>query len=41
LPTMVWVTGDFFIGYPIAAWLAFIPNMVAAYFIARRKTAFS
>jgi uncharacterized membrane protein len=41
LPTMVWITGDFFVGYPIAAWLAFVPNMIVAYFITRAKPSLS
>lgn len=36
LPVLTSVTGDFFIGYSITAWMAFVPNLIVAYFIARR-----
>jgi uncharacterized membrane protein len=38
LPITTLITGDFFKAYPVAAWLAFIPNMVVAYFIVKNKT---
>ncbi len=37
LPIFTIVMGGFFKGYPIAAWMAFIPNMVFAYFIVAKK----
>lgn len=38
LPLTTLLLGNFFKAYPIAAWLAFIPNMIAAYFIVKKKT---
>ena len=39
LPLTTLILGNFFKAYPIAAWLAFVPNMVVAYFIVRKKAA--
>ncbi len=38
LPLATLILGSFFKAYPIAAWLAFVPNMVVAYFIVRKRT---
>lgn len=38
LPLTTFILGNFFKAYPIAAWLAFVPNMFVAYFIVRNKT---
>jgi hypothetical protein len=38
LPITTLLLGNFFKAYPIAAWLAFVPNMIAAYFIVKKKT---
>lgn len=39
LPLTTWLLGSFFKAYPIAAWLAFIPNMIVAYLIVNKRTA--
>ena len=36
LPLLVVTIGDYNIAYPISAWLCWIPNIIVAYFIARR-----
>ena len=37
LPLTTFILGNFFKAYPIAAWLAFVPNMFVAYFIVRKN----
>ena len=37
LPLTTLVLGNFFKAYPIAAWLAFVPNMMIAFFIVKNK----
>jgi hypothetical protein len=40
LPLFSWYFGNFFKAYPLAAWMAFIPNLIVAYFIIQKnKTA--
>lgn len=39
LPVATLLSGSFFTGYPIAAWLAFIPNMIVAFFMVQRRKA--
>ena len=40
LPLFTWYFGNFFKAYPLAAWMAFIPNLIVAYFIIQKnKTA--
>ncbi len=36
LPILIGVTGDFITAYQIVAWLAWVPNLIVAYFITRR-----
>lgn len=38
LPLITLLLGNFFKAYPIAAWLAFVPNIIVAYFIVKNKT---
>lgn len=37
MPLMIFVCGDFITGYTIAAWLCWVPNLIAAYFISKNK----
>jgi len=39
LPLLTFLLGGFFKAYPVAAWLAFVPNMLVAYLIVRNRTA--
>ena len=37
MPLMIFICGDFNTGYAIAAWLCWVPNLIAAYFISKNK----
>lgn len=37
LPLFTWLFGSFFKAYPLAAWMAFVPNLAIAYFIVKSK----
>jgi hypothetical protein len=35
LPLLISITGDFFIAYPIVAWLCWVPNLIVANLIVK------
>lgn len=39
LPLLTLLLGSFFKAYPVAAWLAFVPNIIVAYLVVRKRTA--
>lgn len=36
LPLLIAITGDYFVAYPIVAWLCWIPNLIFAFFHTRK-----
>ena len=36
LPLLIAITGDYFVAYPIVAWLCWIPNLIFAFFLTRK-----
>lgn len=36
LPILIGITGDYFIAYPVVAWLCWVPNLLFAFFYTRR-----
>lgn len=36
LPLLIAITGDYFVAYPIVAWLCWIPNLLFAFFLTRK-----
>jgi uncharacterized membrane protein len=37
LPLLTALTGDFFVAYPVVAWLSWVPNLAWAYWVVQRR----